>query len=194
MPQVSVAVQSDRISGWRRLAGRVFALLVIAAIPVGQACAGDVAGQASVIDGDTIEIHGTRVRLYGIDAPEHDQLCRDPHGGHYRCGQVAANALVAFIGRQTVACVEVDRDRYGRSVAVCSAGKVDLADWLVRGGLAIDWPRYSKGDYASAEAEARSKRSGIWNGEFVEPWRYRQCVGAGGRPTGCSDEPMGGQR
>ncbi|OKO78351.1 nuclease [Bradyrhizobium sp. NAS96.2] len=162
--------------------------------PADWARAGDVAGQVSVIDGDTLEIHGTRVRLYGIDAPEHDQLCRDPHGGHYRCGQVAANALGAYIGRQAVACVEVDRDRYGRSVAVCSVGKVDLADWLVRGGLAIDWPRYSKGDYARAEAEARGKQSGMWSGRFVEPWRYRQCVSAGGRPNACSAEGTGGQR
>ncbi|MCS3448614.1 MULTISPECIES: thermonuclease family protein [Bradyrhizobium] len=194
MPPEFVAVRLDRISGWRRLAGRAFALLVIAGAPADQARAGDVAGQASVIDGDTIEIHGTRVRLYGIDAPEHDQLCSDRHGGRYRCGQVAANALDAFIGRQAVACVEVDRDRYGRSVAVCSAGKVDLAEWLVRGGLAVDWPRYSKGDYAAAEAWARGKQSGMWSGRFVEPWRYRQCIGAGGQPNDCSAEGTGGQR
>ncbi|HEX7883996.1 MAG TPA: hypothetical protein VF499_14825, partial [Afipia sp.] len=71
------AVRLDRISAWLRLAGRALALFVIVAPPVDRAGAGDVAGQASVIDGDTIEIHGTRVRLYGIDAPEHDQLCRD---------------------------------------------------------------------------------------------------------------------
>ncbi|WP_229174742.1 thermonuclease family protein [Bradyrhizobium ivorense] len=74
--------------------------------------------------------------------------------------------------------MEIDRDRYGRSVAVCTVGKIDLADWLVRGGLAVDWPRYSKGDYASAEAKARAKQSGMWGGRFVEPWLYR-------RPSGC---------
>ena len=163
-------------------------MLVITATPPGQAHAGDVTGQASVIDGDTIEIHGTRVRLYGIDAPEHDQLCRDRRGERYRCGQVASNALAGFIGRQAVACVEVDRDQYKRTVAVCAVGKADLADLLVRGGLAIDWPRYSKGGYASAEAEARGKRSGVWGGRFVEPWRYRRCISAGGRPEGCSAE------
>ncbi|WP_311538675.1 thermonuclease family protein [uncultured Bradyrhizobium sp.] len=188
------AARLIRMSKPVRVASFTFVSLVIAAMPADRARAGDVAGQASVIDGDTLEILGTRVRLYGIDAPEHDQLCRDQHGAHYRCGQVAANALAAFIGRQTVACVEVDRDRYGRVVAVCSAGKVDLADWLVRGGFAVDWPRYSKGDYAAAEAEARGAQSGLWSGRFVEPWRYRQCTGGGGRPNVCSGEGANEQR
>jgi endonuclease YncB( thermonuclease family) len=169
--------------------------LLVAAAPLAEvARADDVTGQASVIDGDTIEIHGTRVRLYGIDAPEHDQLCNDPRGDRYRCGQVASNALAGFIGRQAVACVEVDRDRYRRTVAVCSVGKVDLADWMVRGGLAVDWPRYSKGDYAPAEAEARGKQIGMWGGRFVEPWRYRQCIGAGGSSDSCSREAIGERR
>ena len=40
----------------------------------------DLQGVASVIDGDTIEIHGTRIRLNGIDAPESGQLCQDARG------------------------------------------------------------------------------------------------------------------
>ncbi|MES5482652.1 thermonuclease family protein [Bradyrhizobium sp. INPA03-11B] len=184
----------NRTSGRRPALGRALILLFTAATLAGPARAGDATGQASVIDGDTIEIRATRVRLFGIDAPEHDQLCHNRHGERYRCGQIASNALAAFIGRQTVACVEVDRDQYGRTVAVCSAGKVDLADWLVRGGLAIDWPRYSKGDYAAAEAEARAKQTGMWSGRFVEPWRYRQCITAGGRPGACSSGANSGTR
>ncbi|MGX9443274.1 thermonuclease family protein [Nitrobacteraceae bacterium UC4446_H13] len=96
---------------------------------------GPIEGHASVIDGDTIEIYGQRIRLAGIDAPESDQLCRDADSNHYRCGQKASNDLAAFIDRRPVTCIDVDRDRYGRTVAVCTVAGVDLADWLVRGGL-----------------------------------------------------------
>jgi endonuclease YncB( thermonuclease family) len=40
------------------------------------AIADDLIGQASIVDGDTLEIHGTRIRLWGIDAPESSQLYR----------------------------------------------------------------------------------------------------------------------
>ena len=49
----------------------------------------DLQGVASVIDGDTIEIHGTRIRLNGIDAPESGQLCQDARGTAWRCGHAA---------------------------------------------------------------------------------------------------------
>src|ERR1039457_3463204 len=41
-----------------------------------KATAHNLSGQASIIDGDTLEIHGTRIRLWVIDAPESNQLCR----------------------------------------------------------------------------------------------------------------------
>jgi len=52
----------------------------------------DVAGIATVIDGDTLEIHGQRIRLHGIDAPESRQLCR-LDGKPWQCGKDAANNL-----------------------------------------------------------------------------------------------------
>lgn len=152
------------------------------------ASADDLAGQASIIDGDTLEIHGTRIRLWGIDAPESDQLCRNGDSDHYRCGQKAANDLDAFIARRPVECVEVDRDRYKRAVAVCSVGGVDLAEWLVKNGLALDWPQYSKGAYAAAQSAAKHNERGMWSGSLVEPWRYRACRRTGGSPASCSDQ------
>jgi endonuclease YncB( thermonuclease family) len=55
------------------------AIAMLAALYLVTASAGatdDPAGQVSVIDGDTLEIRGTRIRLWGIDAPENSQLCR----------------------------------------------------------------------------------------------------------------------
>jgi endonuclease YncB( thermonuclease family) len=90
---------------------------------------GEFAGQASVIDGDTIEIRGPRIRLYGIDAPEGAQLCyRD--GAPRPCGRRAAFALADFIGSRRVSCQQRDRDRYGRIVAVCVTGGDDLSAWM----------------------------------------------------------------
>lgn len=74
-------------------------LIAVLLATAGPALTADVTGQASVIDGDTIEIHGTRIRLWGIDAPEGTQLCRGEDSLQYRCGAKAANDLDAFIAR-----------------------------------------------------------------------------------------------
>ncbi|MEH2472081.1 endonuclease YncB(thermonuclease family) [Nitrobacteraceae bacterium AZCC 2161] len=166
----------------------LFLIALIAA--TGPAAAADVVGQASVIDGDTIEIHGTRIRLFGIDAPESDQTCHDDDGKLYRCGQKAANELSAFIGAKTTSCTPQSADRYGRTAAVCSAGGVDIADWLVRGGLAFDWPQYSKGKYAAAQRDAERTGDGMGGGQWVVPWRYRECVRAGGKAASCSESAV----
>ena len=166
----------------------LFSFGILLAILPAPAFADDLIGQASVIDGDTVEIHRTRIRLWGIDAPESDQFCRDEDGHLYRCGQKTSNALFDFIARHPVECVEVDRDRYKRAVSVCTVGGADIADWLVRNGLALDWPQYSKGDYAAAQAEAKREHRGMWAGSFKEPWTYRACRRSGGRPEGCSGD------
>src|ERR1700720_83672 len=83
------------------------------------AVADDLTGQASVIDGDTLEIHGTRIRLWGIDAPESGQLCRGEDSLQYRCRAKAANDLDAFITRRSLNCIPISLDRYGRTVATC---------------------------------------------------------------------------
>jgi endonuclease YncB( thermonuclease family) len=65
----------------------------------------DIIGVASVIDGDTIQIHGERIWLFAIDAPESAQLCQDTAGKDYRCRQKVARVLADKIGRQTVRCL-----------------------------------------------------------------------------------------
>jgi endonuclease YncB( thermonuclease family) len=130
-------------------------------------------GRASVIDGDTLEIRGQRIRLWGIDAPESRQHCyinRRP----WRCGQQAALALLDWVGQRTVTCRERERDRYRRIVATCSIGGQDMGAWLVRNGWALDWPQYSRGAYASEQASAAAGKRGMWQGEFQKPWEWRR--------------------
>jgi endonuclease YncB( thermonuclease family) len=157
----------------------------------GTALPDDMTGQASVIDGDTLEIHGARIRLWGIDAPESSQLCRGEDSEQYRCGAQAANELDAFIARRPVSCIPISLDRYGRTVATCSVAGADLGQWLVRNGLALDWPQYSKAKYAADQRDAEQAGRGIWKGSYVEPWLYRICIRANGGPPTCSDDANG---
>jgi endonuclease YncB( thermonuclease family) len=163
-------------------------LTALTLLPASEGASDNLAGLASVIDGDTLEIHGTRIRLWGIDAPESTQLCRGEDSLQYRCGAKAANDLDVFIARRPVSCIPISLDQYRRTVATCSVGNVDLGEWLVRNGLAIDWPQYSKGKFDAIQREAEHAGRGIWTGSYVEPWLYRRCVRARGSPADCSDD------
>jgi endonuclease YncB( thermonuclease family) len=166
---------------------RFLAILMLLLLS-GTAWSDDIVGQASVIDGDTLEIHGTRIRLWGVDAPESSQLCRGADSDLYRCGAKAANDLDSFVAQRPVRCTPVSEDQYGRTVAACSVGGADLGEWLVRDGLALDWPQYSKGRYGAAQHDAERSGRGIWAGSYVEPWLYRACIRYGGSPAKCSDD------
>jgi endonuclease YncB( thermonuclease family) len=152
-----------------------------------------VAGQATIVDGDTLELrvidsrtaaalqiagvrtrnNAFRVRLFGIDAPESGQTCSDRNGKPYFCGSKAAFALADLIGRDQVVCTAVDRDRYGRLVARCRAGSLDLGAEMVRHGQALDFPKYSHGAYAEEQADAQDAREGLFSGQFMAPWLWR---------------------
>ncbi|MEK1890803.1 MAG: thermonuclease family protein [Phyllobacterium sp.] len=153
-------------------------LAAVAALITAPALGSDasIIGTASVIDADTIEIHGQRIRIFGVDAPEGRQTCEDGKGKAYRCGQIGSFALDELLQRsQPVGCKAVDRDRYGRIVANCINSKGDnLASWLVTHGYAIDYPQYSKGLYAAEERVARATKAGVWKGKFMKPWDYRK--------------------
>ena len=140
-----------------------------------------IVGRASVIDGDTIEIRGTRIRLNGIDAPESRQSCRDGHGVSYACGRQAAFALSDKIGSRNVSCEVLDHDPYGRSVAACSSAGADVNAWMVASGWALAYREYSTA-YVSAEAQAKAARVGIWRGKFTPPWEWRRSNDEDERP------------
>ncbi|MGJ4887184.1 thermonuclease family protein [Bradyrhizobium sp. HKCCYLR20261] len=166
------------------------ALLLATASP---ASARDLVGRVSIVDGDTLDIHGERIRLWGVDAPESAQLCRGRDRKAYRCGALSANTLDAFTRGKTVRCAPIEGDRYGRIVARCSAGGTDLGQFLVSRGLAIEEPQYSHGAYAPDQLAARRGSRGIWSGRFIAPPLYRSCMHAGGTTSTCSDDQMPSQ-
>lgn len=99
---------------------------LIIAILSSVALADDFVGQASVIDGDTLEIHGVRIRLWGIDAPESSQLCRGDDSLQYRCGAQAANDLDAFIGRSAVVFQSASTRMAARSRPARSQARISV--------------------------------------------------------------------
>ncbi|WP_417272165.1 thermonuclease family protein [Celeribacter halophilus] len=124
-----------------------------------------IRGRAYVVDGDTVVIRKTQIRLFGVDAPEMNH----PYG------KKAKWALVKLCKGQEVKAEVTDVDAHGRTVAKCFLpdGR-DLSAEMVKLGLAIDWPKFSDGAYRSLEvpdvrkklwlADARQKgRMHIWD-------------------------------
>lgn len=166
----------------------VLALIFAQAALAANGAGPPIEGGALVVDGDTLTVQGQRIRLYGIDAPESDQLCQRD-GTPWRCGQAATVALTEFIGRRPVRCVPKDREpasfeqgryRYGRVIAVCWVGGVELNRWLVAEGHALAYRHYSS-DYVTDEAQAKLARKGVWDSEFEPPWVWRHGSNGAGR-------------
>ncbi len=133
----------------------------------------ELKGKPRIVDGDTIWIGETKIRLHGIDAPETKQGCQQADGESYRCGEASTDALRVLIGSEPVRCEGDTYDRYKRLIAVCYSGTVNLNAELVRQGWALAYRRYSK-DYISAEKEAQDAKRGMWAGEFEPPWAWRR--------------------
>ena len=134
-----------------------------------------ITGFATVIDGDTISIGGTRIRLEGTDAPEWEQTCDDAKGASWPCGTKAARELGALIKGVTLTCKTSDFDQYDRVLAECSLPDGTNANaWIVRQGWAVAFGRSRL--HTSAEAEAKAAKRGLWQGNFTRPsdWRERE--------------------
>ena len=106
----------------------------------------DVSGPACVTDGDTLVVNGkrqhtrcvggTRVRLFGIDAPELKQRCKHANGQDFLCGRAAASFLLEHVRGRAVECRGNSEDRYGRLIAICFVdgkflGTATSANWNV---------------------------------------------------------------
>jgi endonuclease YncB( thermonuclease family) len=134
--------------------------------------AADLSGVPRIVDGDTLAIGTTKVRLEGIDAPETDQVCLNANGARWTCGIEARDQLTAHVAGQQINCTSHGTDVYRRTLATCYLAKEDLNGWLVQQGWALAYVQYSSA-YRQVEEDARANQRGLWQGAFIAPWDWR---------------------
>jgi endonuclease YncB( thermonuclease family) len=140
--------------------------------------AADIVGKLRVVDGDTLVINDTRVRLYGVDAPERDQPCTTLSGQPWSCGDWVTQQVRARFDGAVARCTVEDTDRYGRVVAICHAAGQEIGDVLVSEGWAYAYRRYSM-RYDLQEKAAYVADRGIHGYVLQSPARYRMMQRAG---------------
>lgn len=148
------------------------AIAFVAYLACSLAQAAEISGVPRVVDGDTLAIGATKVRLEGIDAPETDQVCLNAKGIRWTCGIDARDQLVSHIAGRAIRCVSNGTDVYRRTLATCSLAEENLNDWMVQQGWALAYVKYSPA-YVRAEQIARANQRGLWQGAFIAPWDWR---------------------
>lgn len=132
----------------------------------------DPLGLVRVIDADTWDVGGTRVRLFGIDAPELDQTCDTRDGQNWACGGwVSAQVRQMYDGRRA-RCTALTLDRYDRTVARCFVDDVDVGRQMVADGWAFAYRRYSM-DYDLDEKGAAINARGLHGHQVQSPAEFR---------------------
>ena len=144
-------------------------------------------GQIKVVDADTIILNKGKIRLHGIDAPESEQYCY-VNKEAWPCGKRATEYLKKLLQGVSITSLHCDissKDRYGRSIGVCYIEDKNINSILVENGWALAYREYSR-DYIPNEKLASKRKTGVWQGDFVEPWKWRRGVRIrGAKKVGC---------
>jgi endonuclease YncB( thermonuclease family) len=151
--------------------------------PVPPARQSTVSGRAAAIDGDTIVVGLSRIRLWGIDAPEMRQTCPSNgimiFGNRWPAGQASQEFLKGLLLspepplNRVISCKIIAVDPYQRSLARCTMGGIDIAAMMVEAGMAWAYRQYTN-EYASAENTARSFKRGVWAHPCLAQWDWRR--------------------
>lgn len=126
-----------------------------------------------MVDGDTIWIGQTKIRLWAIDAPERKQECHR-NGKPWLCGVASTEHLKTFIGDSPVFCEDRGMDRYKRMIGKCRVGSLDIGAEMVEKGMAMPYWKYGGDYYMQGYREARGQGAGIYSGTFDPPWEWRR--------------------
>jgi endonuclease YncB( thermonuclease family) len=136
--------------------------------PISPAAGQTIEGMATVIDGDELRIGDSVIRLFGIAAPDISA----------NLGPDARLYLDGLAGGRHIVCIEVDRNELDQSIAICTVDGTDLAPELLAQGLAAVYrvgapptpeERELAARYDSEEADARTRKLGIWAPRDVAP-------------------------
>ena len=130
-------------------------------------------GKAFIIDGDTLKINGTKIRLVGVDAPEISQTCKT-HGHIENCGEIVKLRLVQATSNEDTICYSHGKDFYGRILAECYVNDININKWLLREGLAVYYHNKNFKSYKILETLAKQEKIGLWDSEFQNPRDYRK--------------------
>ena len=166
----------------KKLSLILFSILIIflinSAVTFSSKFSNFISGKVKVIDGDTIKIKGNNIRLFGIDAPEKNQICFKKTQS-YNCGFISTKVLKKYAEGKLVTCAYNDKDRYGRIIGICNFyynaedKKLSLNRYMVFTGNAVAYKRYSK-EYLDDEKWAKNNQLGMWQGKFIRPEEWRR--------------------
>ena len=164
------------------MAGAVAALAVVAIGLGGQIRPRTYVGMVTandVYDGDTFSLGEVSLRLWGVDAPELRQECRDVA----QCGVEARAHLVVLLDGAMLQCDQKQSRRsqrvvesFGRPLVRCWARRpgqqpVDIGGQMIRDGYAVQYLGDTSFGYRGAEEEGRGR--GLMRGCMLRPdlWR-----------------------
>lgn len=131
-----------------------------------------VIGSGTAVEGDSVSVNGQVVKLWGIDAPEVGQTCKNKFKQSYDCFTPSKNMLQGLIGQNQITCYIRGSDRHGQQIGTCAVNNLDLAALMVRAGWALAYFNLTP-QYVALEGDAQAASKGLWAGYADPPWVWR---------------------
>jgi endonuclease YncB( thermonuclease family) len=142
----------------------LFPLMVLFGFPSAADTGQTAQGSAQVIDGDSLQVAGTEIHLFGIDAPEVTQQC-EKAAVSWSCGAEARDVLAQLVDGQHVECRVQRVHTDGKAMALCKIEELDLGLAMIEAGLAVTTDA-SPATYVQARTLRQTHKIGLWPSNF----------------------------